>query len=64
MTSMMDMGYDVVSLQDWLAIEHNDRIGLLLGNILRYANHHMLLIYVEPWVKVHKSLEEDTLVWV
>ena len=50
MTSMMDMGYDVVSVQDWLAMEHNDKTGLLSGNILRYANHHMLLVYVGPWV--------------
>ena len=50
MTSMMDMGYDVVNLQDWLAMEHNVKIGLLSGNILRYANHHILLIYVGLWV--------------
>ena len=50
MNSMMDMGYDVVSAQDWLAMEHNDKTGLLSGNILRYADHHMLLNYVGPWV--------------
>ena len=42
MTSMMDMGYDVVSAQDWLAMEHKDKTWLLSGNILRYANHHVL----------------------
>ena len=50
MTSMMDMSYNVVSLQDWLAMEHNDKTGLLSGDILRYTDHHMLLVYVEPWV--------------
>ena len=50
MTFMMDMCYDVVSLQDWLAMEHNDKTGFLSGNILRYAYHHMLLIYVGLWV--------------
>ena len=50
MTSMMDMDYDVVSLQDWLAMEHNDKTRLLSDNILRYEDHHMLLIYVGPWV--------------
>ena len=49
MTSMMDMGYDVVSLQDWLTMELNDKTGLLSGNILKYADHHMLLIYVGLW---------------
>ena len=47
---MMDMGYNVVNLQDWLTMEHNDKTGLLSGNILRYADHHMLLVYVGPWV--------------
>ena len=50
MTSTMDMGYDVVSLQDWLAMEHNDKTGLLSGNVLRYVDHHILLIYVVRWV--------------
>ena len=50
MTSMIDMGYNVVILQHWLAMEHNDKTGLLSGNILRYADHHMLLVYVGPWV--------------
>ena len=45
MTSLMDMGYNVVSLQDWLAMEHNDKIGLLLSNIFRYVYHLMLLVY-------------------
>ena len=50
MTSMMDMSYNVVSLQDWLVMEHNDKTWLLLGDILRYIDHHMLLVYVGPWV--------------
>ena len=50
MTSMMDMGYDVVTLQDWSTMERNDKTGLLSGNILRYAYHHMFLIYVGLWV--------------
>ena len=29
MTSMMEMGYDVVSLQDWLAMENNDKKKLI-----------------------------------
>ena len=48
MNSMMEIGYDVVNLQDWLIMEHNDKIGLLSNNILRYADHHLLLIYVGP----------------
>ena len=39
---MMNMGYNVVSLQDWLAMEHNDKTRLLSSNILRYADHHIL----------------------
>ena len=50
MTSMMDMGYDVISVQDWLPMEHKDKTGLLSSNILRYTYHHMLLVYVGPWV--------------
>ena len=43
MTSMMNMSYNVASLQDLLAMEHNDKRGLLSGDILRYTDHHMLL---------------------
>ena len=50
MTSMMDMSYNVVSLQDWLVMEHNDKTGLLSSDILRYTDHHVLLVYVGPWV--------------
>ena len=50
MTSTMDMGYDVTNAQDWLAMEHNDKTWLLLGNILRYAYHHMLRIYMVMWI--------------
>ena len=35
MTSMMDMGYNVTNLLDWLTMEHNDKTWLLSGNILR-----------------------------
>ena len=49
MTSMMDMSYNVVCLQDWLTMEHNDKTGFLSGDILIYTDHHMLLFNVGPW---------------
>ena len=55
MTSMMNIGYNVVSLQDWLTMEHNDKKRLLSSNILRYADHHIYYLFM--WD--HGSLGES-----
>ena len=47
MTSMMNKGYDVVSVQDWLAIKHNNKTRLVSGNILKFVNH--ITCYLFMW---------------